>query len=48
MDFNESRIRHVDKTYTAALCERNTEPSVYIKDGEYLISRATSSFLWID
>jgi len=48
MDFNENRIRHVDKGYPAALCERSTEPSVSIKDGECLISQATTSFLWKD
>jgi len=48
MDFNESRIRQVNKSYPAALCENSTEPSVSIKDGEYLISRTTTSFLWKD
>jgi hypothetical protein len=48
MDLNESRNRHVYKSYPAALCERSTEPSVSIKDGEYLVSRTTDSFLWKD
>ena len=44
MDFSESG--HVNKSYPAAVCERSTEPSVSIKDGEFLISQATTSFLW--
>lgn len=46
MDFNESGNRHVDKSYPVTACERSTEPSVSIKDGEFLISQATTSFLW--
>jgi hypothetical protein len=38
MDFNESGNRPVDKSYPVAVCERSTEPSVSIKDGEILIS----------
>jgi hypothetical protein len=46
MDFNESTNGHVDKSYPAVVCERSTKPSVSIKDGEFFISLATTSFLW--
>jgi hypothetical protein len=36
------------KGYPVAVCENITEPAVSIKGGEFLISQATTSFLWKD
>jgi hypothetical protein len=48
MDYRESGNGHGDKMYPAEDCERSTEPSVSIKDGEFLISKGTTTFLWKD